>query len=394
MSRASKTPAGTQVRRWRDFAASDHFPAVVLAVLTVIILGGTQALNRYFLSPFSIKSILSFFSILTFLSSAQLATVLVGAIDLSIGPLAGLCVVLASFLAPDGVATGPFAAGLILILMFTTGFGLLQGLLITSLRLPAIVVTIATFIGLQGVSLLLRPIAAGTIDDAISDAAQFPLWILPAGLALALVMVGVAEWLLYRTGFGRSFRAVGSSPLASHRLGIDSQRLTWLAFVISGFLTGVGGLMLAGQVGIGSPSTGTDYTLMTITVVVLGGASVAGGRGSFVSILLGAALVQATSSASSYINANSSVHYTVIGALTLLAAIFFSICAPPPRERASRLISIENRTIGLTLSTFELLHGFVPVAGDQMVVDHADRLHEGVDDRRPAELEAALRQLL
>ena len=83
-------------------------------------------------------------------------------------------------------------------------------------------------------------------------------------------MVGVAEWLLYRTGFGRSFRAVGSSPLASHRLGIDSQRLTWLAFVISGLLTGIGGLMLAGQVGIGSPSTGTDYTLMTITVVVLG----------------------------------------------------------------------------------------------------------------------------
>ena len=331
VSRASREPQSVQSRRWRDFAASDHFPALVLTVLTLIILGGTQALNEYFLSPFSIKSILSFLSILAFVSSAQLTTVLVGAIDLSIGPLAGLCVVLASFLAPDGVATGPFAAGLILILLFTTGFGLLQGLLITSLRLPAIVVTIATFIGLQGVSLLLRPVAAGSIDDAISDAAQFPLWILPSGLALALVMVGSAEWLLYRTGFGRSFRAVGSSPLASHRLGIDSQRLTWLAFVISGFLTGIGGLMLAGQVGIGSPSTGTDYTLMTITVVVLGGASVAGGRGSFVSILLGAALVQATSSASSYINANSSVHYTVIGALTLLAAIFFSIA----RRRAA-----------------------------------------------------------
>ncbi len=103
---------------------------------------------------------------------------------------------------------------------------------------------------------------------------------------LAVAIVGVAEWLLFRTDFGRRFRAVGSSPLASHRLGIDSQRLTWLAFVISGFLTGIGGLMLAGQVGIGSPSTGTDYTLMTITVVVLGGASVAGGRGSFVSIVI------------------------------------------------------------------------------------------------------------
>jgi ribose transport system ATP-binding protein len=203
--------------------------------------------------------------------------------------------------------------------------------LITSLRLPAIVVTIATFIGLQGVSLLLRPTAAGTITDTVSDAAQFPLWFLPAGVVLTLAMVGGAEWLLIRTGFGRSFRAVGSSPLASLRLGIDSERLTWLAFVISGFLTGIGGLMLAGQVGIGSPSTGTDYTLMSITVVVLGGASVAGGRGSFVSTLLGAALVQATSSASSFVDANSSVHYTVIGTLTLLAAIFFSLA----RRRAA-----------------------------------------------------------
>jgi ribose transport system ATP-binding protein len=331
VSRASIAPDAKMDRRWRDFYASDHFPALVLAVLTVIILGGTHALNGYFLSAFSIKSLLSFFSILAFLSSAQLATVLVGAIDLSVGPLAGLCVVLASFLAPDGVATGPLAAGLILILMFTTGFGLLQGLLITSLRLPAIVVTIATFIGLQGVSLLLRPTAAGMIDDAISDAAQFPIWILPAGLVLTLLMVAGAEWLLYRTGFGRSFRAIGSSPLASHRLGIDRERLTWLAFVISGFLTGIGGLMLAGQVGIGSPSTGSDYTLMSITVVVLGGASVAGGRGSFVSTLLGAALVQATSSASSYIDANSSVHYAVIGTLTLVAAIFFSVA----RRRAA-----------------------------------------------------------
>ena len=331
VSRASKIAAARRESSWRRFYAGDHFPALILAVLTLIILGGTQALNGYFLSAFSIKSILTFLGILTFLSSAQLATVLVGSIDLSIGPLAGFCVVLASFLAPDGIAGGALAAGVLLIVLFTAAFGLLQGLLITSLRLPAIVVTIATFIGLQGVSLLLRPIAAGTIDDAVSDVAQFPLGPIPAGLALGLVMVAVAEWLLYRTAFGRSFRAVGSSALASYRLGIDSRRLTWLAFVISGFLTGIGGLMLAGQVGIGSPSTGTDYTLMSITVVVLGGASVAGGRGSFISTLFGAALVQATSSASSFIDANSSVHYTVIGTLTLLAAIFFSVA----RRRAA-----------------------------------------------------------
>ena len=205
VSRTSKAVAAKSESAWRRFYSGDHFPALILAVLTLIILGGTEALNGYFLSAFSIKSILTFLGILTFLSSAQLATVLVGSIDLSIGPLAGFCVVLASFLAPDGVETGPLAAGVLLVLLFTSAFGLLQGLLITSLRLPAIVVTIATFIGLQGVSLLLRPVAAGTIDDAISDIAQFPLGLVPAGLALALVMVVVAEWVLFRTAFGRQF---------------------------------------------------------------------------------------------------------------------------------------------------------------------------------------------
>jgi ribose transport system ATP-binding protein len=325
VSRADEKSLGAGNRRWHGILSSDHLPAAILAVLTLIILGGTQAMNGFFLSAFSIKSMLSFLGIVAFLSAAQLATVLVGAIDLSIGALAGLCVVFASFLLPDDVEVNALAGGIVLIILFTIGFGWLQGLLITMLRLPAIVVTIATFIGLQGVSLLLRPTAAGNITDTISDAAQFPLWIVPAGIALTFAMVAGAELTLYRTGLGRRYRAVGSNPVASYRLGINSRRLTILAFAISGFLAGIGGLMLAGQVGIGSPSTGTDYTLMSITVVVLGGASVAGGRGSFLCTLFGAALVQATSSASSFIDANSSVHYAVIGSLTLLAAIFFSL---------------------------------------------------------------------
>ena len=163
----------------------------MLAILTIIILGGTQALNGYFLSAFSVKSMLTFFSILTFLSCAQLATVLVGAIDLSIGPLAGLCVVLASFLDTRGRRDRAARCWSDPDPLCTAGFGLLQGLLITSLRLPAIVVTIATYIGLQGISLLLRPVAAGSIDDAISDAVQFPLWLLPAGVVVTLAMVAV-----------------------------------------------------------------------------------------------------------------------------------------------------------------------------------------------------------
>ena len=313
----------------------------MLAVLTIIILGGTQALNGYFLSPFSIKSILSFFSILTILSCAQLVTVLVGAIDLSIGPLAGLCVVLASFLAPDGVLGGTIRGRIDPDLDVHDRLWLVAG---ASDHLAAPAGDRGDHRDFHRTARRLAVAAAGRCRHnrrRYFRRRAVSIWFLPACVVLTLAIVGGAEWLLYRTAFGRNFRAVGSSPLASHRLGIDSRRLTWLAFVISGFLTGVGGLMLAGQVGIGSPSTGTDYTLMSITVVVLGGASVAGGRGSFVSTTLGAALVQATSSASSYIDANSSVHYTVIGMLTLLAAILFSLARRPSQAARPQSNSIE-----------------------------------------------------
>jgi ribose transport system ATP-binding protein len=105
-----------------------------------------------------------------------------------------------------------------------------------------------------------------------------------------------------------------------------------LAFVLSSVLTGVAGLILAGQVGIGSPATGIDYTLMSITAVVLGGTRIAGGRGSVLSVLIGAALVQSLSSASSFINQDSAIHLMVLGAVTLVAATFFSV-ARRDRER-------------------------------------------------------------
>lgn len=325
VSRAGRSASGQQDKRWREVLASDHFPALVLAALTAIILAGTAALNPFFLSGFNISSMLAFLAIVTFISIGQMMTILVGAIDLSVGALAGLVVVLASFLTPDGAGSIAVAGGVLLILLCTTAFGLFQGWLATKVRIPAIVVTLASFVGLQGLSLALRPRAAGPITDALSDLAQFPVFGIPFGMLLALAVVAILEWTLYRRPLGRTLRAVGSNPAAADRLGINRNRYILLAFGLSGLLTGLGGLMLAGQVGIGSPSTGIDYTLMSITAVVLGGASVGGGRGSILSTLMGATLVQAISSASSFINSDSSVHYAVLGLVTLLAAVFFSV---------------------------------------------------------------------
>ena len=231
---------------------------------------------------------------------------------------------------PDGADPDQALRCAMLILAITAGFGLLQGWLVTWLNIPAIVVTLATFIGLQGMSLALRPQAGGTITDYISDVTQWNYAGMPACFLAIMAIVVVFEFITFYTRLGRRLRAVGSNPLAATRVGIRVNRHILLAFVLSGLLTGIAGLILAGQVGIGSPATGIDYTLMSITAVVLGGTRIAGGRGSVLSVLMGAALVQSLSSASSFINQDSAIHLTVLGAVTLVAATFFSVAR---RER-------------------------------------------------------------
>jgi len=273
---------------------------------------------------------LTFLSILAFISIAQLVTIVVGRIDLSVGALAGFVVVLASFLTPDGAGPTDTFIGVTQILAIAAAFGLVQGWLITWCNIPAIVVTLATFIGLQGMSLVLRPQAGGTITDYISEVTQWNYVGMPACFIAIVVIVVVCEFILFHTGLGRRLRAVGSNPLGATRVGIRVNRHILLAFILSGLLTGIAGLILAGQVGIGSPATGIDYTLMSITAVVLGGTRIAGGRGSVLAVLMGAALVQSLSSASSFINQDSAIHLIVLGAVTLVAATFFSVAR---RER-------------------------------------------------------------
>jgi len=325
VSRSQKSAKVQADDRWRRVLATDHFPIVILAALTAIILAVTQSLNPYFLSGFNVSTMLTFLAIVIFISTAQLVTILVGAIDLSVGALAGLVVVFASFLTPRDAGPVDVAGNVALILMLTTGYGLFQGWLTTAMRIPAIIVTLASFVGLQGVSFALRQRTAGPISDRISDVLLFPVVGVPLAILLAVAMVLAFEWVLFRYPLGRRLRAVGSNPLAVDRLGINRNWHLLFAFGLSGFLTGIAGLMLAGQVGIGSPAAGGDYTLMSITAVVLGGASIAGGRGSVICTLMGAALLQSLSSASAFVNQDTYVRYMLLGVITLAAAIFFSV---------------------------------------------------------------------
>ena len=131
-------------------------------------------------------------------------------------------------------------------------------------------------------------------------------------------------------------RAIGCNELAAHRLGAQINRSVMLAYVLCALFTAVGGLLLAGQIGIGDPTVGANYTLQSISAVVLGGASITGGRGSFLGAFAGVVLIQEITSAAGFLGLGSAWQYWMPGLLILLAAGIYS------RTRASAVLRLRS----------------------------------------------------
>ena len=143
----------------------------------------------------------------------------------------------------------------------------------------------------------------------------------PVAIAfLAAVVVAIAmEWALHRARWGRSLRAIGSDPAAAFRLGVRPGVTVIGAYVASALFACVGGVLLMAQVGVGDPTQGVNYTLASVTAVVLGGTSIFGGRGSFVGALFGAVLVEQLLNVTTFLQLSQAWQYWFQGVLVMVA---------------------------------------------------------------------------
>ncbi len=216
---------------------------------------------------------------LAFAAVAQTMVVLSGGIDLSVGPLMALANVIA-LRAMVGHDLGYSIAASVGVLLVVTLAGAINGLIIVVTRVPDIVVTLATSFIWAGVALLVlaKPTPGVPFDyQNLAQGSALSPWI-PNALLLLLVIPLV--WVpLRRSRAGLSIYAVGSDRNAAFRSGVNLGWSRILAYAVCGFFAACGGLALSMTTGIGSPLAGTLYTLSGVSAIVLGGVSLAGGRG-------------------------------------------------------------------------------------------------------------------
>ncbi|MBV9451690.1 MAG: ATP-binding cassette domain-containing protein [Streptosporangiaceae bacterium] len=311
---------GQENRSWfRQVARGDYAAVAVLAIAITALAVYTQAHNSRFLSTFNLSSLTVLIAATAFISFGQECVILTGGIDLSVGPLAGLVVVIGSFFENKGHGPLVYTAGFLVMIAVCGAVGLLNGGMVRFARFTPIVATLVTYIALQGVSLVLRPFQGGYISFSILNAINHSAGPVAVAFIAAAVVAVAMEWALRRSRWGRGLRAIGSDPAAAFRLGVRPSVTVIGAYVASALFACVGGVLLMAQVGVGDPTQGVNYTLASVTAVVLGGTSIFGGRGSFIGALFGAVLVEELLNVTTFLQLSQAWQYWFQGVLVMVA---------------------------------------------------------------------------
>lgn len=262
----------------------------LLAIAVFVVMFGVYIGNHSAgFSPLVVTTAANKGVLLALVAMAQTLVVLTAGIDLSVGMIFVLANCLASqYVVGDALET---SFGVAIVLVAGILCGALNGLIVIYGRLQPIVTTLATGAIFYGLALLLRPVPGGEINYDLADALTGEL---PGGIPTSLVvLLGIVllVWIpLRRSVSGRAIYAIGSAESAAFMSGVAINRARLLAYILSGFLSACGGLMLTFVTysGEASATIGGSYTLNSIAAVVIGGVSLFGGAGSAIGAIFGA----------------------------------------------------------------------------------------------------------
>jgi len=277
-----------QANDWR-FALQRHRGTAFAALLFVAIFTVYLSNHPAGFSWNVVQTAANKAALLAFVAAAQALVVITGGIDLSAGMILVLCNCLASTIVIG--ATPHALAGVVGVLVAGLACGALNGALVVVGRLQPIVATIATSAVFFGLALILRPSPGGSVDETLADLTTSQIGdTFPASLVFLAAVIAIVWIPFSRSIYGRAAYSIGSAQSAAFMSGLPIRRAQLLAYALAGLLSGVAGLYLTffSYTGEAAYASGNSYTLYSIASVVLGGVSLAGGRGSLIGAVFGA----------------------------------------------------------------------------------------------------------
>ncbi len=296
----------------------------ILGVLVLLVIFFSMVTNT-FLTTSNLLNISRQVSMLGISAVGMTCVILTSGIDLSVGSVMAIVNIIGARLMTEfGLPILPAA---VITLFVSALVGLLNGVMISYVGVPAFIVTLATMISLRGLAYVLcGGMPVWGMPDAFRTLGQGYIGPIPVPVVIMLIVFALGWIFLNRTRMGRYIYGLGGNQEAVRLAGIKTARVGTTAYIISSLLTGLAGLIMLSRINTGQPKIGTAFEMDVITAVVLGGVSMRGGSGSILGVLVGVFITGILSNGMILLNI-SEYYQQIAKGLVLLFAVTFDTIA-------------------------------------------------------------------
>lgn len=280
--------------------------------------------NNRFYSTSNLITIARQVSMYGIASVGMTFVLLIGGIDLSVGSVITFVNIVCAYLMVNSGFS--MVAAVVVSLLLSIVVGMLNGLMISTIGMPAIIATFSTQIIFEGASYLIcGGVPVYGFDERFKVIGQGYLGIIPVPVIIMAVCFVLGSFILNKTYFGRYFYAVGGNEEASQYSGIRVKRIKYLVYGLSGFFAGLAGIVMLSRTNSAQPTAGLGYEFDVITCVVLGGVSVNGGQGKISNMIAGVLIIGILTNGMILLNISTYTQMIVKGLVLALAVGFDSI---------------------------------------------------------------------
>jgi ribose/xylose/arabinose/galactoside ABC-type transport system permease subunit len=298
---------------------------LLLLGILVLIMVVASLLTPKFLSYVNMVNVLMQVAMIMLTGSAAVLLMIAGNFDLSVGMVLALTGVMHAFLSKNGV---PTAASMVITILIGSLFGLMNGAMVTGLKITPVIATLGSMYVAQGLAFIVAWVDGGAnvTTGLPRDFQAFGRTMagpIPVFLIIVLALILFFAFLFYKTNLRKFAFAIGGNPTAARLSGVRVGLVVTTLYVLVGTLTGFAGSTLASRMGSGSPKVGTGFEFDVIVAIVLGGTSIYGGEGSFIGMIIGALIVGFVGNILNLLNVQF-FYQTVLKGLILVGAVLLT----------------------------------------------------------------------
>jgi ribose/xylose/arabinose/galactoside ABC-type transport system permease subunit len=313
------TQAGTRRR------GTVNLQILLLLGILILVMAVSTILTPKFLTYVNLVNVMMQIAMITLTGSAAVILMIAGNFDLSAGMVLALTGVMHAFMSKAGI---PTTVSLLLATLIGAAFGLINGAMVSGLKITPVIATLGTMYVAQGLAFIVAWIDGGAnvttgLPPDFQAFGRTMVGTIPLFLIIVVAIILLFAFLFAKTNLRKYAFAIGGNPVAARLSGVRVGAVVLLLYVLVGTLTGFAGATLASRMGSGSPKVGTGFEFDVIVAIVLGGTSIYGGEGSFLGMIIGALIVGFMGNTLNLLNVQF-FYQTVLKGLILVGAVLLT----------------------------------------------------------------------